>query len=63
MMPTENEPEKKRKRTKPYDPPNSQRVLVAVNGPITLNGPGGYSVIARLGDSELARTSFRAVLQ
>ena len=40
-----------------------QRVLVAVNGPITLNEPGGYSVIARLGDAELARTSFRAVLQ
>jgi hypothetical protein len=42
-------------------PGEDQRVVVAVNGQLGIPGPGGFSVVVRLDDEELARTSFRAL--
>ena len=37
-----------------------QRVVMAFNGQLVVPAPGGYSVVVRVGEDELARTSFRA---
>ena len=38
-----------------------QRVVMAVNGQVSIPGPGGYALVVRLGEAELARTTFRVV--
>ena len=40
-------------------PGEAQRVVMAVNGQVSLPGPGGYAVVVRVAGNELARTRFR----
>ena len=44
-------------------PGEDQRVVMAVNGQVGFQKPGGYAVVVRLGEDELARTSFRVAAQ
>jgi hypothetical protein len=37
------------------------RIVFAVNGPLTIPGPGAFSAVASIGDEELARARFTAV--
>ena len=36
------------------------RIVLAVNGPISIPAPGTYSAVASVGGEELARTRFQA---
>ena len=36
------------------------RIVLAVNGPLTVPGPGTYSAVATIGGEELARSRFQA---
>lgn len=40
---------------------DEQRVVVAINGQVSIPSPGGYSVVVRIAGDEIGRTSFRAV--
>ena len=40
-------------------PGDDQRVVLAVNGQVNFSRAGGYALVLRQGDAELARTSFR----
>jgi hypothetical protein len=37
------------------------RIVLAVNGPVTIPGPGSYAAVAMIGGEELARSRFQAV--
>lgn len=42
-------------------PGEEQRVVMAVNGQMTVPAPGGYAMVVRMADTELGRARFRAV--
>ena len=37
------------------------RIVLAVNGPLAIPGPGSYSAVATIGGEQLARSRFQAV--
>jgi uncharacterized protein DUF6941 len=42
-------------------PGEEQRIVMAVNGQVSIPSSGGYAIVVRIGSEELARTRFRVV--